>query len=58
MDIRSIKEKAFKAIQKDPVLWKEWNEVRTQEERDNMLFEQVYQIGWEDSHEAYSYELI
>jgi hypothetical protein len=53
MDIRSIKEQAFKAIQEDPVLWKQWNEVRWQEDRYNMLFEMVYDIAWDECKALY-----
>jgi hypothetical protein len=49
MDIRSIREQAFKVIQNNPMLYKQWHEVRSQEERDDMIMEQVYHIGWDDA---------
>lgn len=45
MDIRLICEQAFRNIQSDPDLWKQWNQAKEQAERNAMMFEQVYRLG-------------
>lgn len=46
MDIRSIQEKAFRAIQSDPELYRLWCDAKSQQDRDAMMAEQVYHIGY------------
>lgn len=50
MDIKELKASAFRSIQKDPVLYKKWHEVRTQEERNDMILEIVCYTRYADGN--------
>ena len=52
MDIRKMRELAFQIIQSDPVLWKEWNEAKTESERTDMLIHEAYKIGREAGYDS------
>ena len=46
MNIREKMDQAFRNIQSNPELWKAWNEAKHRFERDQMMAEQVYHIGY------------
>jgi len=48
MDIFAIREQAFREIQADPVLWKQWNEALSEYARQVMLSERIYYIGLDE----------
>lgn len=41
----NIREQAFRVIQKDPELWKQWHQCLDEWDRANMLIEQAYLLG-------------
>ena len=45
MNIKDIRERAFRAIMNNPKLRFAWNNALRQSERDEMMMEQVYRIG-------------
>lgn len=46
--MESLTTRAFRVIQNNPGLWKLWNTARDQRDRDEMLIEAAYQLGWSD----------
>jgi len=40
-DTKVIREKAFRRIQNDMILWRKWNDAKTDDERNDLILKQV-----------------
>ena len=47
LNVSVISEKAFRRIQNDQILYRKWNDAKTQRERDLLITEQVIKIAAE-----------
>ena len=57
--MESLSTRAFREIQNDPGLYKIWCEAKTQRERDDMLLDQAYSLGWNDfANSEYDTEIL
>ena len=43
-DVTAIREKAFRRIQNDMILWRKWNDAKTERDREVLITEQVIKI--------------
>ena len=43
---KELSEMAFRAIQNDHILWRQWHDVKTQRERDYMILEALESTRW------------
>jgi len=43
-NVAAIREKAFRRIQNDMILWRKWNDARTESDREMLITEQVIKI--------------
>lgn len=50
--------RAFREIQNNPGLYKIWCAAKTQSERDEMLLDQAYSLGWNDYAADHDSEII
>ena len=51
MDIREKMEQAFKTIQASPVLYKAWNDCKTQQDRDVMMAQELWDLAFQAGYE-------
>ena len=50
MNIREKMDQAFKVIQQSPELYKAWHECKTQQERDLMLAQELWDIAFQEGY--------